>query len=289
MLKIYAAVACSILTWSMAFLCIKVALKELSPLELFLLRHLPLALGGVVYMLLHRRQEILNLLRQHPVIVIAASLCIPSYHWCLYKGQEKVSPALAALIVGASPILTFAIAALTRYERFDVKKLWGLTIAFTGLYCAIVLGSHRELYVKNALYLGFIFSAALISAASTIINRELAFKDRAINVLLLTIVLGTLPLLTVAPPGLWAKVFNLKISTWAGIAFLSVMSSFLGFMTWFYALKRLKATAIAVFINFIPFSTMVFGFLFFKETITIWLAIGGLLIAGGAYWVNRHA
>ena len=69
--------------------------------------------------------------------------------------------------------------------------------------------------------------------------------------------------------------------------YLAVFGTVIGFV-WFYeGVKAVGPTRAGLFINFVPISAVVLGFLVLHEQITWSLAVGAALVLSGVYLTNR--
>ncbi|MBI2070681.1 MAG: DMT family transporter [Elusimicrobia bacterium] len=288
MTRVYGAIGTSILVWSLAFLVIRTALAQLKPAELALLRFIPVALLCGIFAAIKFRKETTRILREdRGALIMMSMLLIPFYNWCLYLGQQKVSPGLAALMIGSSPAVTYVMAFSIGQEKFLWPKMGGILLAFAGLLIAIVLGSERGLEASGWAYVLAVFGATMSASSYSIMARSLLFKYDPVPLMCLVMVTGTVPLLIAGGPEFWGKLVLLSGKTWVSIGYLSLIATLGGFYSWFYALKRLPASNVVIFANLIPFLTMLFGYVFYGEHITAWLIAGGVLIALGVYQTTR--
>lgn len=253
-------------------------------MQLAALRFLPLALLAWIYLLLRRREWTLSALRAHfPRLLASALLLVPGYNWFLYAGQKQVSPALASLIIGASPAVTYLIAIAAGQEVWQSKKAIGLIIAFSGLAVAVSRGFGGGFELSASPHILLVACASLCTALYTVLIRSLVREHPQTDMMLLNLALGGTFLITLANPALFTTASQLQIQTWSSVAYLMVFGTLGGFYFWFYALKHLPASQVAVFANAMPFFTMIFGYFFFAQPLSWHLVLGGALLSTGIY------
>jgi drug/metabolite transporter (DMT)-like permease len=68
---------------------------------------------------------------------------------------------------------------------------------------------------------------------------------------------------------------------------LSILCSVFAYLAWYYALEKLPAINVAVFIYIIPLFTALLAYFLLREEITSFTVIGGILITLGVYFVER--
>jgi len=73
-----------------------------------------------------------------------------------------------------------------------------------------------------------------------------------------------------------------------GILYLGIFGAGLGFLIQVKALHILGPTTTALFSNFMPVTTTLFGWIFLKEVISMVQIIGGLIVIGAGYYVIKE-
>ena len=75
--------------------------------------------------------------------------------------------------------------------------------------------------------------------------------------------------------------------SWTAIAYLVIFGSIISFIAYLYALQNLptEQTSLYAYIN--PIVAILLGWVIFSETLTVFIAIGGLVALLGVYLVNK--
>ena len=95
--------------WSNAFTAIKHLREIFSPMELVLLRFLPVSIYCLLFILLSKktREETKTVIKESPLRIVIMSLCgVAGYNLFLYIGQSEIKPGAAALLTTLSPLLS---------------------------------------------------------------------------------------------------------------------------------------------------------------------------------------
>lgn len=103
------------LIWSNAFTAIKLLREIFTPMELVLLRFLPVSIYCLIFLASSsaRRGEVKEILKESTVKVILMGLTgVAGYNIFLYLGQSEIKPGAAALLTTLSPIFTLILAIL---------------------------------------------------------------------------------------------------------------------------------------------------------------------------------
>jgi len=76
-------------------------------------------------------------------------------------------------------------------------------------------------------------------------------------------------------------------AAWAGLLFLGVLGTAVGFLWYYEGIRAIGPSRAAVFINFVPVSGVLFGWLILSETLTRTLLTGAALVVVGVFLTNR--
>ncbi|HID17460.1 TPA: EamA family transporter, partial [Candidatus Bathyarchaeota archaeon] len=70
---------------------------------------------------------------------------------------------------------------------------------------------------------------------------------------------------------------------WLSVLYLATLSSALAYFLWNEAIAKLEVTKVGAFLYAIPIPTMILGYFFLSEEITLALVAGVLLVIFGIY------
>jgi drug/metabolite transporter (DMT)-like permease len=76
---------------------------------------------------------------------------------------------------------------------------------------------------------------------------------------------------------------HLSTMDWAGVLYLAVGTSILGYLLWYHALSRIEASKVAVFANAQPVFATILSLIFLDYTITPAFVIGSILTIFAIY------
>ncbi len=87
--------------------------------------------------------------------------------------------------------------------------------------------------------------------------------------------------------GAWTDLAGVSTSTWSAVVLLGVASTGLAYGLYFYALSGAEAALAAALQYLEPLVTMTLAGVMLGEKITVVLVVGGTLILGGVWLVDR--
>lgn len=196
-----------------------------------------------------------------------------------YWGAQYVPSGLIAVLYGTGPIWTGLFASWWLAERFSRQKLLGLIMGLVGL--AVINRSSLLVGPQAALAVGGVLLGALVQALSTVWVKRIggAHDPFAITAGSLTL---ALPLYLVSwwlfGGGVPADV---PVRTMAAIAYMSTVASVAGFSLFFYLLRHLPASRVALIQLITPVTALLLGHAFNREAIDPAVWLGTMLILLG--------
>jgi len=243
------------------------------------LRYLPAAaVSLILLMLLYPLPVIISAWRREwSGIGLYGLTGVLGYNIALNYGEVRIAAGTASLIVGLSPVLTLIAARVFLGERITSRKLWGITIAFIGLFIVVRWGSHEAIGFDYLLEVLITLGAPLSWVAYTIVGKPLVGRSDATLVTLSAIVWGSLPLLFFVPN----DILTIPSRAWMALGFLSLICTVFGFLVWSWALKKTEASRLGAVVYLIPLATVASNLILFGEPPTWGLAIGGLTLMAG--------
>jgi drug/metabolite transporter (DMT)-like permease len=276
-----------ILIWGNSFIAIKHAVQFLAPIELTILRFIPVALIFGILLLTTHRVAFWQMVRRDWLGLVLLGLSgVVAYNLALNTGESRVPAGTASLIISLNPAFTFILSVVFLRERPTIKKAMGLAIAFLGLYVIVRYASNQQIDFNYLRYVFITMLAPLCWAIYTILGKPLVARYPPLIVVGGAMIAAVIPLLFFIRGSLIAKLPTLPLSAWLSIAFLSLACTVFGFVIWFRALQRMEASQAASFVYLEPLFGVSFSKLLLDEPITPALLIGAALLIGGVYLIN---
>lgn len=201
-------------------------------------------------------------------------------------GLLYISSARAALLFATFPIMTLLLAAGLGHEKLSLGKTLGVAVCFAGVGLVLLDKLALEQTAQGE-WLGVvaILAAVLTGAVCSVLYRPYLQKYPTLPVSTLAMLASVVVLAFLAvPEGVGETVLRLSAGTWGVIVFIGI-SSGTAFFCWLWALGRLPATQVTVFLSLSPITAALLGVLLLDETLSPLMLAGlaavvaGLLIA----------
>ncbi|MDX9740751.1 MAG: DMT family transporter [Gammaproteobacteria bacterium] len=210
----------------------------------------------------------------------AAALGIYGSMMCAYWAAQYVPSGVVAVIFGLAPLTVGALAAWWLDEpSFTAPKILGSLIGIAGLI--LIFGDMRVVGAYAPLGIAVLLLSVLLHSISSVWVKRV---NHDLHALALTSggLLVALPayLLTWAIlDGSWPEEIPLRAA--GSIVYLGVIGSGLGFVLYYYALRRMQASRLALIPLITPLLAMVLGYLLNDERPQTGQLLGAALILSG--------
>lgn len=189
-----------------------------------------------------------------------------------------------AVVMGASiPVFTVGAALVLRRERATPLKLVGLVVALAGaLTLAGAAGAGRP---GNWLVLG----NSLCFAFYLVLQRDLLQRHRATTVVAGTFAIAALVLVPLGAPELYRAAPAITARGWFALGYLVVVATVLPYLLNAWALKRVPASVVAIYIYLQPLVGALIAAVVLKERPGWATGVAAILIGAGIALVVRDA
>jgi drug/metabolite transporter (DMT)-like permease len=266
--------------WGIPYLMIRVAVRELSPASLVLIRTgvsalilLPLALG---------RGEVRRVLRRWRALLVFSAVEIAVPWICLASAERRVTSSLAGLLIAGVPLVAVAIAATTgARQRPGPVTLGGLALGFGGV--AAVLG--LDLEGANAFGLAELGIVAVCYAVGPALLTAFLADLPSLGVIAVSLALCAIAYVPVAAFSLPSEVPSGEVI--ASVAGLSVVCTALAFVVFFALIAEIGPVRGTVFTYVNPAVAALLGVLVLDEPFTSGMGVGFVLVLAGSYLATR--
>ena len=198
----------------------------------------------------------------------------------VYWGAQYISSGLISVIFGLSPIVTGYLAWRFIHEKsFNLLKIMGAFAGLSGLIIIFYKGfSTGEDYILGVIA---VLVAVVLHSASAVwiksIKTDVPPLSLVAGGLLFSMPLFLTVYLVFAPP--LPEVIPLK-AIWS-IVYLGVVGSVLGFVSYYYLLKHLPASSVALITLVTPVAALWIGHTVNDEIVSVYVYIGTAFVLIG--------
>jgi drug/metabolite transporter (DMT)-like permease len=286
---LYVKLVLTAIFWGGTFIAGRVVSSQAEPITATFLRF-SLASMALVFLARRRKGPLPRLTgRQAALILVLGLSGVVLYNLFFFGGLRTVPAGRASVIVAANPIFIFLGSVLFFRERLTGLRLAGIAFSFAG--AALVISRGRPLAVFQGgvgwgelLILGCVASWVVYSLVGKVVMQDM-LPRAAVTGACLAGTAGLLApaLLQTGPAGL----ARLSWTAWLGLAYLGFFGTALGFSWYYDGIRVLGPSRAAIFINLVPISAVVLGWLLLGETLDASLAAGAVLVVLGVYLINR--
>ncbi len=264
----------------------KTVTQEVNPVLLTFLRNI-VSLCAMLIMFMVREKRVKVERRDFKQLALLSFLAVPMNQFLYLYGIKFTLASNGALLYGTTPAIILILSYLILKEEMTRKKIIGVMIAFTGI--SIVMFERGIDFTSDYFYGNvMIFLAVIAWALFAIYGKQLVKKYGAFHITVLSMIGGAIMFL---PVGIIDLSINgmptLTPGNWGSILYLSLGTSVVAYMLWFYALGRMDTTKVAVFANAQPIFTTILAVLFLDQPLTAAFLIGGAITISGVVLTQR--
>ena len=277
---VYAMLGVLALVWGLAFVGIKEALTELSPTTLTILRFAiadATLLGIMAVWRVARPRFVRGDMWRLVVLGISG---VPGYHLSLNWGEQRTSASIASLIVATAPVMVAVGSAALLGERVALRRWLGIAMAFGGI---ALIASGEGSGGTGTSVAGVLVSilAPVTWAIYVVVGKPLADRASAIQVTTTSMLIGSVFLLPFVSGQTFREIGDLSGSGWAWMIQLGVASSVLGYFIFVWALGRMEAVKVSVFLYAVPVVALVSAALILDEHLGVSTIFAAVLVIVG--------
>lgn len=224
--------------------------------------------------------------RDWRIFVALGLLGVTMNQMCFLLGISFSTPLHASLLYAFTPVLVLGGAVMHLGERPTWRRGAGVVLAVAGV--ALVLTA-RGLDLAAGVFRGdlIILAAVFAWSAYTLVGKQVLARYDPFTVIGVVFAVGAVSVLPATPWVLHGFHFRAPgAAGWAELFYLSAVTSGVAFTLWYYALKRLEATQVAVFTNLQAPFTALLGWMILGIVPAGQVLVGGGMVLAGVTLVQ---
>jgi drug/metabolite transporter (DMT)-like permease len=270
-----------VVVWAGSFSVIKKLLDDgVAAGDIAIVRY-AIAAPGFAY-ILWRARGLPGLTRGDAARVASAGLLVVvGYHMFLNVGERYTTSGIAALVVALAPGMTMIFAFALGLDRISFERVVGLAVAFVGVAIVVAFGTGSDLSFESAKGPLIALGAPLAFALYNVILKPLFSRYDLLALTAASSLVGMVGLVPSVRGSTVDTIVDGTASEAVLLLYLGVFATLLGYIFWNVGLKALGPTRAVSYTYAISPLAITFGAIFLDEPVTVWLALGALLVVGG--------
>ncbi|UJW30487.1 DMT family transporter [Saccharothrix sp. AJ9571] len=283
--KTAAAVVLTVVLWASAFVAIRDVGHTISPAPMALARLAVAAVALTFFVLLrHRRAPIVLPARKSLLLIsVYAVLWLAGYTVALNAAERHVDAGTAALLVNIAPLLVAVVAGKVLGEGYSRPLIIGSLVAMGGV-AVIAAGADSQ---RDWLGVVLCVLAAVLYASGVLVQKLTLRAVDGLTAIWLGCLIGTAVLLPWVPR-LIAELSAAPASAVAGVVYLGLFPTAIGFTAWAYALRRMDAGRLSATTYAVPAVSVLLSWLLLAEVPTVYGLLGGAICLAGVAIARRR-
>lgn len=285
----------AIVLWGISFITIKIALEEVSPVTLIVVRF---AIGAMIVGIasgirgewLSKPGSIKLSWRDLIMLALVGFVGITLQQFLQVGGQALATASVAGLLAATAPAFTILLAAVFLRERQSWRQVFGVGLALIGSLLVITNGQPGGIHLADFQTKGsfLVLLSSVVWGLFTIMTRHVAQDKPAMLVTSAIFLFGTLFALPffVFQQG-WLELGEVSPGGWFAILFTAVLCTGAAYLLNTHALKFIPASRVAVIQMLEPVVVIIAASIILNEALSLPIAMGGVLILAGVFLAQQ--
>jgi drug/metabolite transporter (DMT)-like permease len=250
-------------------------LETMPPMLLAFFRYLFAFITLFIFFIIFEKDKKLNK-QDYKHLILSSGIGIFIYFIGEYNALNYISASTASIIVSLLPMFMLVTNFFVFKDKITLFKVGVILLTLVGVVM-VVQADFRAMF--NESLIGYSFMVMGVAAWVVYSLSTVKMRKNNSNIKVITYQSG-FALILFAP----FAVSNLNIVTqldfnlWTNIIYLGVFASGLAFYLYVYSLKVLGTLPVSIFGNTVPVVTVITGFIFLQETLTLIQLLGGSII-----------
>ncbi|MGD0177317.1 MAG: DMT family transporter [Candidatus Bathyarchaeia archaeon] len=272
--------------WGLAFVAIRRAEFELSPVNLTILRWMIASGGFLVLAPVFGRPKKPIQKRHIPRILLVSFASVVGYHLSLNYAETIVSSGLAGLLISFGPIFIVLLSALFLKEKIGRRLMLALALAVAG---AVVLSINADLSFLQVTGPFAVILAAFMYGIFSVASKPLVKEYGALPTAIWVAAIGTVFALPMISWQFFAQVLALSDVGWLSVLYLAVLSTVVANMILYTLISNRAVSRLSVQLYLVPLVSLVGGILLLGESFSEFTVVGACFVfAGIALATHKH-
>ena len=280
----YLGLFITMVVWGFVPVFLKKLLVVLTPIELSFTRFLLSGLALLVWVLVRQRPALRQILQQDIKLLLLCTFFGPlAAMVCFNFGILHVTIGTAAMFAAIEPLFTYILAVLVGQEAWRANRLLSIVLALVGI--VLVIFARQTFGVTYWVSLLLVLLTPIIWAVNNIITKDIVNRHSPIVMTAVSFVFSSLFLVPALSLNYLQTVIHMGLKMWLALIYC-ILSTIFGFSIWYWSLRHLPPSTVAVSMYLIPVISVAAGRIFLNEPMPLMKATGIAIVLLGLYLVN---
>ncbi len=273
-----------VMMWGFDYVVAKTGLEIFKPMSLLFCKY---SVGFVIILTIKLTQRNFNIVRVKDIpLFLLCSLCGEVlYFACEYNAMSYIPASLITIILAFVPVVSIIAERIIFKRKANKKIIIGMILCLLGVVLVIGADISDLLHGKALGYL-LAFGAVFCWNSYNYITSYLTGYDTL--TLVCTQMICSLCIMSPFALANMPDLTQLQPMLVIGIVYLGMGSAGFGFLITVYGLKKLGPTTAAIYSDFLPVSTSIFGWIFLNESLSSLQMIGGAMVIAAGFAVIKE-
>jgi drug/metabolite transporter (DMT)-like permease len=263
--------------WGLAFVAIRQADTELSPVNLALIRWLITAAVFLLLFPLIGRPKTKFERKDIPRLLLVALANVAGYHIALNYAETSISAGLSSLLISLGPVFMVLLSVFLLKEKTGRNVPIALVLAISGTFI-LSLNSFSPGDLSSLIGPAEAVLAAFCYALFTVLGKPLSQKYGPAPTTILSGLTGTVMILPLLSGSFVGQVLSLNEVGWTSVLYLGVLSSAIGYLFFFKVVSQRAVSRVSIQLYLIPIVSVIGGIVLLNEPITTLTVLGGAMM-----------
>lgn len=279
----YLAAFFTVVCWSLNFPLLRYALAGYTPWDFTALRLIIAALSVSPFLAVQAARGRLPLGREALLLVGVGLAGVAGGTFLLASGLKTLTAGSGAFVIATVPIFS---ALLARAFFRELAGAWGWAgiLVSVGGVALIAVGEEGRAAVPGGT--AFVLGSAFLQAVFYVSQKRFLGSFTPLQVTGLAVG-GSAVLALLVTPGLAGRVTAAPLGATLAACYMGAVSLALAFVTWSYALARLKAARVTSTMNVLPLLSLLEAWLWLGELPAPTALLGGLIALAGVIVLGK--
>lgn len=275
--------------WGGTFIAGRVISRGIDPFSAAFFRF---AIASIFLLYLSRRSDgTLPVPRKHQLVplILLGLTGVVLYNFFFFKGLKLIEAGRASVIVAQNPIFIALLSAYFFKERLTATRIFAVCISVCGAIIVITKGNVLALF-HSGFGLGELYIVGCVASWVTysLLGKTVMKSLSPVLSVTYSVLIGTVLLFPPAvAEGVLRNCLSYSLPQWLSLFYMGFFGTVIGFI-WFYeGIEKIGPMRAGLFINFVPISGILLGFLILGEPLTPSLLIGVMCVSSGLYLMNK--